>query len=668
MPRIGPQNNPAMDHALAWAEQGWPVFPLKPNSKIPLFPSPHPKGTKCDGRCGQTGHGVLDATRDPDKIRQMFEGHAGANIGGATTGRVVIDLDYQHGGERADALPPTRTHLSGRGNGNEHLIYRAAGPVSQRLSQGKLADGVDLKSGSSAYVVLPPSLHPDTGQPYTVADEADDEHPLTDDELAAVWTAYGKPLPGQRRETPAAATEPLSRDTTEPLGLLGRSEAVQFILNPPERGQGRTNDALSKVCGYYARQYREQRALYEHHVRAWLAQVDPNYEDADKTIESVWETEHSKEGERAFAVAQRVEAKLVEHEAKILFGKALAELEPAAPLDIGTLGEVLARPHQEQYRVGGLVLMDGFTSVVAMRKTGKTTFNLNLADSLLTGRDFLGRFPVTPVDGTVAILNYEVSGHQLALWADKVGIDRTRLLLVNLRGRRNPLSHDQDRAELAAKLRDHGVESLLVDPFSRAFYGDNANDNTQVQAFLNDLDVFARSEVGARDVVLNVHSGWGGDRSRGASALEDHPDSIVWLRKNNDDGDNGPRFLSALGRDVDVDEDQLLFDPTTQRLSLTGLGSRHQAKREQKRSDLEPEILRLVTANPGINSGGVTAGLKERGNSFQKGAENDALKAMRAAGRIGWKRGANNASLWYPAGHPDAVTTVPLAGTGEEEF
>ena len=46
-----------------------------------------------------------------------------------------------------------------------------------------------------------------------------------------------------------------------------------------------------------------------------------------------------------------------------------------------------------------MVLADGFTSVVAQRKTGKTTFNLNLADSFLTGRDFLGRFPVVPVTG-----------------------------------------------------------------------------------------------------------------------------------------------------------------------------------------------------------------------------------------------------------------------------
>ena len=239
---------------------------------------------------------------------------------------------------------------------------------------------------------------------------------------------------------------------------------------------------------------------------------------------------------------------------------------------------------------------------------------------------------------------------------------------MTLRGRRNPLLHPQDRADLAEYLRGRDVEFLFVDPLSRAFYGDNGNDNTQMQRFLSDLDTFARSEVGATDVVLNVHAGWNQDRSRGASATEDHPDSIIWLKPGDREKGDRSTYIEAKGRDVDVEEMQLAFDPSTYRLSLTGGGSRREAKQAQKRSDLEPEILRLVTATPGINSGAITKALKERGNSFQKGAENDALKEMRRAGRIGWKRGPNNASLWYPAGHPDGMTEVPLTGIGEEEF
>ena len=90
--------------------------------------------------------------------------------------------------------------------------------------------------------------------------------------------------------------------------------------------------------------------------------------------------------------------------------------------------------------------------MVAQRKTGKTTFNLNLTRCLITGEDFLGRFPVRRIDGRVGFLNFEVSAAMLARWADDVGVPRDRLYLVNLRGRRNPLGVEDDRAKLAKQL------------------------------------------------------------------------------------------------------------------------------------------------------------------------------------------------------------------------
>lgn len=666
-----PDDNPALAAALDWASKGWPVFPLRHNDKTPAISSAHKgEGQKCDGRCGKFGHGVLDASTHPEVIRRLFTSFPNANIGGAATGRVIFDFDRQHGAEITDVFPPTRQHLSGRGNGNAHLIYQIGGDLARALKPATRtpARGIDIRATHGAYVVLPPSRHPETHKPYTVADEAVPEHILTDDDVRAIFTTYGVPVPGERKTQDAASERP-SRDTGAAGGLFAQSEAVRFLLDPPARGQGRTNDALTKVAGYYARLYRESRELYDYHVNEWIAKVDPTYEDKAKTIESVWSAEHSKEGERARLVEERVEAKLIEHEAKLQFGKVLADLDPASPFDFGTLEEILARPEQLQFRVEGLVLADGFTSVVAQRKTGKTTFNLNLADSLLTGRDFLGRFPVAKIDGTVAILNYEVSGHQLGLWAESVGLDRKRLLLVNLRGRRNPLVHEQDRAMLAELLRSREVESLFIDPFGRAFYGESQQDNTQVQAFLNDLDVFARTEVGARDVVLNVHAGWNGNRSRGASSLEDHPDSIILLRKDGDEDDeSGLRFMKALGRDVDVKEDQLHFDPESKRLSLTGLGSLKQARQAQKLGDLEPHLRRIVRGQPGINTKGVTENLRLAGVPFQKGDETKTLKVMFEGGRIGWKKGPSNASLWYPAGHPEAETRTPLAGIGEVGF
>lgn len=310
-----PAQNPALDKALAWAKQGWPVLALLPNDKIPLYSNPHKgekdasgKPVKCDGRCGKFGHGVLDASRDPEVLARMFAGHPNANIGGAATGRVIFDFDIQHGANRLDVFPATREHLSGRGNGNVHVIYRVGGDLARQIKPGAnvLGPGIDVRAGDGSYVVLPESTHPETGQPYTVVEPEVAEHSATDDDVRAIYSAYGVALPGERK-APGAATERPSRDTTAAGGLFAQSEAVQVLLDPPARGQGVTNDALTKVAGYYARLHRESRELYDYHVNEWIAKVDPAYEDKAKTVESVWNAEHSKEGERERRVEEQVE-------------------------------------------------------------------------------------------------------------------------------------------------------------------------------------------------------------------------------------------------------------------------------------------------------------------------------------------------------------------------
>ena len=60
---------------------------------------------------------------------------------------------------------PART-ISGRGDGGKQLFYRKA---RGKLSANRLGPGLDIKT-SSGYVVLAPSIHPDTGNPYTRVD------------------------------------------------------------------------------------------------------------------------------------------------------------------------------------------------------------------------------------------------------------------------------------------------------------------------------------------------------------------------------------------------------------------------------------------------------------------------------------------------------------------
>ncbi len=65
-----------IDRALTLAQLGYPVFPCRANGKAPA-----------------TAHGFHDATTDPNRIAEMFDNAPDANIGLATDGLVVIDLD-----------------------------------------------------------------------------------------------------------------------------------------------------------------------------------------------------------------------------------------------------------------------------------------------------------------------------------------------------------------------------------------------------------------------------------------------------------------------------------------------------------------------------------------------------------------------------------------------
>lgn len=287
------------------------------------------------------------------------------------------------------------------------------------------------------------------------------------------------------------------------------------------------------------------------------------------------------------------------------------ESEPAVePFDAGMLAELLARPEEPAERVAGLIPSDSSTLLVAQRKTGKTTMTMNYARSLLTGEPFLGRFEVIPAEGIVTLLNYEVSWSMIARWAHEVGVPEDRLYIVNVRGRRNPLVHDEDREKLARDLRERGTEVLIVDPFGRAFTGSSQNDTAEVGQWLVNLDLFARAEVGATDLMLTTHAGWAGERARGSSAQEDWADSIIYMTRSQDK-DDPHRFMSAITRVGELDEDRLDYDPMTRQLTLSGYGSRKKHKDESKNRSLSVFILRALREQPGLNRARLVEAVRE---------------------------------------------------------
>lgn len=285
-----------LDWALYWAERGFPVIPGHHPLKNGACSCN--KGAQCpDAGKHPRWHerdlpkGINDATVDPDKIRAWWTRWPEASIIGAMTGRLALDVDPKSGAswDSVADLPVTRKHLSGRGDGGGHLIFtltpaqRAAGIKSN--NKGKFAPGVDVKTGSGNYLMLPPTLHAATGQPYTIESSVETALPE--------WVVNRLMSDGE--QAVKAGTAKVGQD-----GQV-RSMLANLLSTVPKRGEGKANDWLTAVCGHLAKTYSKQRDLYDVFTAEAAAKLKPPLEDAQKVIESIWLRERENHPERSMA-------------------------------------------------------------------------------------------------------------------------------------------------------------------------------------------------------------------------------------------------------------------------------------------------------------------------------------------------------------------------------
>ncbi|MFF1371944.1 bifunctional DNA primase/polymerase [Streptomyces virginiae] len=163
-----------LNAALAAAERGWPVFPLRPGDKRPAG---HPeRNCPRTGRCTD-GHRTPEqrATLDPGNITACWQA-APYNVGIATgpAGLLVVDLDIpkdedgpapqEWAGatdgldvfamicERAGERLPTETFTVRTRRGGQHLYFTAPAEKQLRGSAGRLGWKVDTRAWGG-YVV-----------------------------------------------------------------------------------------------------------------------------------------------------------------------------------------------------------------------------------------------------------------------------------------------------------------------------------------------------------------------------------------------------------------------------------------------------------------------------------------------------------------------------------
>ena len=149
---VQPDPDRLLAAALWYAATGWPVFPCRPDAKVPL-----------------TAHGCKDASTDPVRVRAWWSRWPLANIGVATgaPGPDVLDIDTKRGAPGFATLNRlVRAGLvAGAGamvrtpSGGLHLYY-----LGSDQGNGTLPTfGIDYR-GRGGYVLAAPSVV--DGNPY----------------------------------------------------------------------------------------------------------------------------------------------------------------------------------------------------------------------------------------------------------------------------------------------------------------------------------------------------------------------------------------------------------------------------------------------------------------------------------------------------------------------
>lgn len=253
--------------------------------------------------------------------------------------------------------------------------------------------------------------------------------------------------------------------------------------------------------------------------------------------------------------------------------------------------------------------------LAAEYKAGKTTLVVNTVRSLLGGGSLLGQ-DAAPPSGSIVLVNAEMPPAQLRLWI-REAIPRPllgRLFILNVVGSIFDLGVGSTREWLASELKRVGASVVVLDTFSALFFGEE-NSNSEVMSFLRGLDSM-KAAAGCSNLMLVHHLGRksheeGKEHGRGASVLDGWA-GARWILVR--DGDS--RWLSAQGRDVQVEDWELEYDEVTRLLSRAPNGrSRRQAREDRGEERLERlvhSVASWVRAHPGCSVQELRAGLGGR--------------------------------------------------------
>jgi hypothetical protein len=436
--------NELLASALAYAGHGYPVFPISPGRKKPPI----------------TEHGLLDATTDAKQIEQWWHYHPSANIGIATHGLLIVDIDRSDNPWLSDQPERLVELASGAvsltAGGGKHFVFRQPANKHWRNTTSQLALRVDTRA-DGGYIVAPPSRI-EGGGAYRWVPGLELECP-----------------PERLPEPPGWLVDLLDR-------LHGHEKPVSVIAgNENAIPETQRNATLASLAGVMRR-----HGMSQPEILAALQQV--NRDRCLPALEMV-EVERISRSIARYEPDQ-ISVAMIEHHWEQMRDISKAQLTPVS------LGGLTTRyPALREPVIHGLLRQGETMNVIASSKTGKSWLVTDLALAIATGRPWLDTFECVP--GPVLIIDNELHGETSANRIPKVAAARQinlaeiaeRVFVQNLRG------HLMDIVSLGPYFR--ALESgrfkvIILDAMYRFMPMDtDENDNGSMANIYNQLDSYA---------------------------------------------------------------------------------------------------------------------------------------------------------------------------------
>lgn len=233
--------------------------------------------------------------------------------------------------------------------------------------------------------------------------------------------------------------------------------------------------------------------------------------------------------ERGTKIEKEVEHLRVRHAATTIFQQE-QDSEQTPVLEMMTVADYQSNPSftAPVDLIEGVLKDNSLCLVLGPSGSGKSTIAMQMVHSLSTGDDWLGQTS-KPLTGAFGILSYDMDAAMMAAVLVKYpGLDMRKVSIVNAFKRGNPLGVPEFRRQIAAVWKQMGVEVVVLDSFSASFFGVDQNDAAATMHHYRDLKLFALTEVGAKALVVIVHSTESKpDKVRGSTVHHDVADSIV---------------------------------------------------------------------------------------------------------------------------------------------